>query len=277
MEIHVVQPGETAYSIAQRYGISTERLAADNGLREPFALAVGQALVILHPQQVHTAAAGETPASIARAYGMPLAQLLRNNPTLAERLYPGQTVVIRYPAPPLGPLEVNGYAYPSIGQGLLRQTLPYLSYLTLFTHGITRTGEVVDLNDSAAIAAALEYGVRPLMLLAAMDEGGAFNNLLASDVLNNPAARTALVGSVTDTVLRKGYQGLDMDFEYVLPQDAEEYVALVRELSSALNPMGYPVFVALAPKTSTEQAGTAYEGHDYAGMGWAANEVLVMT
>jgi spore germination protein len=44
-----------------------------------------------------------------------------------------------------------------------------------------------------------------------------------------------------------------------------------------LNEEGYPVIAALAPKTSRDQRGIAYEGHDYALIGASANEVFVMT
>lgn len=47
MEIHVVQPGETLYAIAGRYGADPGLLGAANGVPADGALAVGQTLVIL--------------------------------------------------------------------------------------------------------------------------------------------------------------------------------------------------------------------------------------
>jgi LysM repeat protein len=44
--IHVVQSGETLISIAQRYGVSAEAIAAENELANPNALRVGQELMI---------------------------------------------------------------------------------------------------------------------------------------------------------------------------------------------------------------------------------------
>lgn len=63
------------------------------------------------------------------------------------------------------------------------------------------------------------------------------------------------------------YFGLDVDFEYVLPSSAEAYAAFITRLREALNPLGYPVIVALAPKTSAAQRGLLYEAHDYALLG----------
>ncbi len=44
-----------------------------------------------------------------------------------------------------------------------------------------------------------------------------------------------------------------------------------------MGPQGYTVTVALAPKTSADQEGVLYQGHDYAGMGAVADYVLLMT
>ena len=54
MDIHVVRAGETLNDIAQRYGVSTERLAQDNGLADPTRLVPGQTLVVLYPRRVVT-------------------------------------------------------------------------------------------------------------------------------------------------------------------------------------------------------------------------------
>ena len=131
MVIHVVQPGESAYSIALAYGIPMSQLVLDNGLESSGRLAVGQALVVQFPAQTHTVQPGETAFSIAAAYGLSLRQLYRNNPILGGRpdIYPGETLVIAYDSQPEAVLTANGYAYPFISSALLDSVLPYLTYL----------------------------------------------------------------------------------------------------------------------------------------------------
>lgn len=46
MQIHVVKPGDTIDKIAESYNVAPERLIYDNQLVYPYALAVGQALLI---------------------------------------------------------------------------------------------------------------------------------------------------------------------------------------------------------------------------------------
>jgi cell wall-associated NlpC family hydrolase len=59
-QVHVVRPGETAYRIARRYGVTVDALAAANGLADPATLRAGQGLRI--PGPVGGAARSGTPA-----------------------------------------------------------------------------------------------------------------------------------------------------------------------------------------------------------------------
>ena len=279
MEIHVVRPGETLYGISVQYGVPMSRLIADNMLPDPSRLVVGQTLVVRFPRQTHTVRSGETLGQIARQYGISVRQLQRNNPVLegGMLIYPGQTLVIRYQDTPQDTIRVNGYAYPFIDRPLLRSTLPYLTYLTPFTYGITPQGGLLDLDDQWLISAAGRGGAAPLMHLSTLTEDGSFSNELASLVLNDMDVQNALVAAVRRTLEEKGYRGLDVDFEYVFPDDGPAYAAFLRRLTDELNPMGYPVLAALAPKTSASQKGLLYEAHNYAAIGSAVNEVLLMT
>ena len=53
----------------------------------------------------------------------------------------------------------------------------------------------------------------------------------------------------------KGYQGLNIDFENVLPADRENYNQFLQVTVDRLHPRGYFVSTALAPKVSGTQAG----------------------
>lgn len=279
MDIHVVQRGETVYSIARQYGIPFSQILNDNQLPDPSQLAIGQTLVIRFPFQVHTVQIGQTLSSIARQYGLSIRQLQRNNPILSggTTVYPGQTLVISYRQLPEETISVNGYAYPFIDRTLLQETLPFITYLTPFTYGITEEGGLVDLNDEELIARAISAEVAPLMHLSTLTEEGGFSNDLASLVLNNAEIQNRLINNIVTVMQEKAYRGLDVDFEFVFARDAGPYAAFIRNLTQTLNPLGFPVIVALAPKTSATQRGLLYEGHDYAALGAAANEVLLMT
>ena len=278
MTIHVVRPGESVDSIAAYYGVDPARLTADNAVPSDLALAVGQTLVVRFPRQVHAVSPGETLYSIAARYGITVRQLWRNNWYLggSENLYPGQDLVISYFDEKLGAASFNGYAYPYIDRALLSAQLPYVTYLTPFTYGITADGGLLPLEDDALLSAARQAGTRPVMHLSTLTESGQFSTDRAVLVLTDPEIQDQLVSDVLRTVRARGFAGVDVDFEYLPGTQAAEYAAFLSRLQRLLHAQGAFLWAALAPKTSADQPGLLYEGHDYAAIGAATDGVLVM-
>ena len=279
MDIHVVQPGDTLFQLARKYGVSMDRLIGDNQLPDPSQLVVGQTIVIQYPELTHTVRQGETLYSIAQKYQTTTVQLLRNNPVLQGRdlIFPGQALVIRYRQQPEQDLTVNSYAYPYIDGALLESTLPYLSQLIPFTYRFTPQGELVPIKDDALASAALQAGVAPLLCLSNLDENESFSPALAHALLSDQQAQNALIAAVLEAVAQKGYEGVDVDFEFLDGSDAQAYAQFLSCLRRALAPKKLPLSVALAPKTSDNQPGRLYEGHDYALIAQAVDYALLMT
>ena len=277
MEIHVVRPGETLYAIAGRYGVEPGLLAEQNGVAEDGALAVGQTLVIERVETFHVVQPGQTLDAIARAYGVSLRALYRSNYRLGGQplIRPGERLVIAYEGEKMGSAYTNGYAYPFISRELLSAQLPYMSDVTPFTYGITAQGSLLDLRDGVILEEAARLGTGALMHLSTLTEEDTFSSQRAEMVLTDLSLQESLTGEVEQTMAQKGYQGLDVDFEYIPGDYREAYAAFIRRLQERLSPA--PVIVALAPKTYADQPGLLYEGHDYALLGAAADAVLLMT
>lgn len=172
---------------------------------------------------------------------------------------------------------VNGYAYPSIAPETLDAWLPSLTFLSAFSYGFTEDGQLIDLQDENLRLPAQEAGVQSLLVLTPLDKQGAFNNQLVKTLLENTQAQEQLIDNLLLMVREKGFFGVDFDFEFVYGENRDAYTDLVRRTRERLNEAGYLVTVALAPKTSADQPGLLYQGHDYGGMGQAANFSLLMT
>lgn len=273
MIIHTVKRGETIYSIARNYGVSERLLALNNGIDGP--LVVGEDLVVLFPERVHTVGFGETLSDIARRYDVSVRTLFKNNYYLRgkEGIYPGQSIVISYTDKPEKEILTNGYAYPFVNEGVLRTSMPYVDYLTPFTYGLTFGGNLLDLDDEKLIRISGEYETKSAMHISTLDESDRFDSNLASNILNNPDLQDILYEDVRNVMQSKGYSAIDIDFEYINSSESTNYADFVAKLRT----LGYPVIVAAAPKTSANQRGQLYEGHNYRLLGQAADYLFVMT
>ena len=278
MDIHVVQPGDTMYRLAQQYGVPMERLIQDNQLEQPAQLVVGQTIVVQYPALTHTVRTGDSLYSIAQMHNTTVAQLLRNNPALQGRdlLFPGQSIVVRYDVRPSGCLAVNGYAYPYIQRDLLRSILPYLSQLTPFSYRFEGS-HLIPLQDEALVSAALQSRTAPLLCLANLDAQEQFSSELVHQLLSSETQQQSLIAELLEAVDRRGYQGIDVDFEYVPAEDARAYARFLAQLRQALRSRRLPLSAALAAKTSANQPGRLYEGIDYHLIAQAVDFALLMT
>ena len=119
--------------------------------------------------------------------------------------------------------------------------------------------------------------MQPLLHLSTLTATGAFSAAQAAALLRDPALQQTLAANVLQTMLEKGYEGLDVDFEYLGRDLAEPYAAFIQLLRDTLAPYSLPLITALAPKTSAAQPGALYEGHNYASLSPASDAVLLMT
>ncbi len=231
--------------------------------------------------QIYVVQPGDSLDRIAGLYGTTIAELSYAN----QIPYPYQLAVGQALLVPIGEGDVdrrivsaNGYAYPFISPWVLEQTMPYLTSLFVFSYGFTTEGQLIppDVSEDWMIAEALDFSVSPILVLTPLGADGRFNNNLIHEILISETAMETLISNLLQTMEEKGFQGVDVDFEYILAEDRDRFTSFVAELRRRMNAAGYVVSVALAPKTSADQPGLLYEGKDYGGLGAAADEVLLM-
>ncbi|SHO52864.1 LysM peptidoglycan-binding domain-containing protein [Anaerocolumna xylanovorans] len=275
MNIHVVQPGETIYTIANSYGVSPERLSVENDIIDPNSLTIGEALVIIRPGQTYIVQEGDSLESIAKNHEMDVMELLRNNPNVSGReLYTGEELVISYIGRKTVPIKTNGFAYPFIDRSVLRKTLPYLTYLTVYSYEITRKGNLIDIDDSEIIQMAGDYGVAPIMFITAPDEGDNVDTDIAHILISDEQVQNTFIDDTLSILHNKGYYGININTPYIQPQDRQSYVDFIAGITERLNSEGFLVIVTIAPSTFEVSTGIIYKGIDYIGLSQAANNVL---
>ena len=276
--IHVVKAGDSLYKISRLYGVPVSKIASDNEINISDSLVIGQTIVVMTGTRRHTVKPGESLFLIARRYGTTVAGIQTANRIInPAMIMPGMVLTIPSGTEKLGTIEVNGYTFPSIRPEVLRKTLPYLTYLSIFSYEVKPDGSIGTLYDEPLIRAAREAGVAPLMVITNIREGGGFSSDLARTILTNESVQNKLIENVIDNIRAKNYTGLDVDFEYIYPQNREDYNNFLRKLNSRLKPLGYSLTTALAPKISADQRGLLYEAHDYPVHGALTDHVILMT
>ncbi len=224
---------------------------------------------------------GDTVSSIARAFQIDVDTLIYDNQLQPPyTLAVGQALLIA-DGKQAREREIysNGYAYTYIEPGILEDTVPFLSELSVFSYGFTAEGALVypPMDDVWMVERARQGGTRPFLTLAPLQANGSFDNSLITALVNNPVVRDTLIEQILTVLKSRNYVGLNIDFEYVSVEDRDLYTAFVGVCAERLHAEGYSVSVALAPKTTAAQPGVLYEGIDYRALGALADHVLLMT
>ncbi|HWT73109.1 MAG TPA: LysM peptidoglycan-binding domain-containing protein [Mobilitalea sp.] len=276
--IHTVQPGDTVYSIAEKYNVPYTRIEEDNNLPPNYNLNVGQAIMVVTPQQVYTVKEGDTLEGIASAFGVPIIQLLRNNPKLSDRdyLYVGEDLVISYDNKNKS-IEIIGYATTYISDEVLRKTLPFLTYIAVLNYTFTAFGDIEKLNDEEIIKIAKSFHVEPIMFLSSITVAGKGGYGITHSILLNEQYQEALISNALTIMKDKGYYGLNLSLYGILPDDLQAYTNFIAKATVRLHREGFKVFVTLAPYTFGFKAGVPYYNTYYSDIGKIADYIILIT
>ena len=266
MIIHVVQPGETIYSISEYYKIPVDRLILENGITNPDNLAIGQTIVIVQPETVYTVQPGDTLNSIAEQHGVSPLELLRNNPYLSDRvfLYTGETIVIKYQTNKVRTISTGGYSFPYIDKSVLIKTLPFLTYLTIFNYRATSEGEIITRSDDTElIQLAKEYGAAPMLFVSTITEEGLTSHEVNYEILNNPSIQDRLIDNALQILKRKGYYGINIYVEDITYDNINNIAEYLKKAWDIFHSEGYRIVITVTPITNIDTPYASFEKLDY--------------
>jgi spore germination protein len=277
--LHIVKDGDTLMNIAKQYRVSLQRIVDDNMLANPNQLVVGQSLLIRPDNLKYVVEPGDTLNKIANRFGITVEQILTFNSQITDinNLKVGEEIQIVFDNIDKTPMEINGFTYININRNVLVKTLPYLTYLSIFSYPVKADGSLPELNDEPLIKEAYHYNVAPIMVVTNMDKPGSFSSDLGHMILSNEMVQDNLLNNIYRLIIAKGYQGVNFDFEYLYPEDEQLYDNFLLKAVNLLNPQGFKVMTSLAPKTSSDQPGLLYEAHDYQEQGTIVNRIILMT
>jgi spore germination protein len=214
---------------------------------------------------------------IAQRYGTTVEAILQENRIMnPSQIYPGQILSIPDRFKPL--IYVNAFTgrFGEQGAQIVRNIAQHLTYLSPFAYRMKEDGSLESINDSAVIQASLSNNFVPMMVITNFSATELGSNV-AHTILTNPELQDRLLTNTIQIMKDRGYRGLNIDFESVLPGDRELYNQFLRRAAARLYTEGFFVSSSLAPKVSAEQKGLLYEAHDYVAHGEILDFVVLMT
>lgn len=235
--------------------------------------------------RIHVVAPGQTLYTIARTYGVSPGAITRANELQGlPYLVVGQALVI----PVAGPArekrraEINAYIEPVGGRyspvslADARRAMPHLTYLAPFSFRARRDGTLQEppLDDLPRLARS--FDVTPMMVVT-NQEADQFSGELARILMNDEQVQSRLIENIIATARRYGFRDIHFDFEFLRPEDREDYNRFLRRMAERIRREGFLISTALAPKISAEQRGQWYEAHDYRAHGEIVDFVVIMT
>ena len=203
------------------------------------------------------------------------------NPAL---LYVGQTLYIRRAV-----IDVNGYLAKTglEGQKVVNDLGDYLSSLSISSYQIQKDGSIIPLqiinnqnimtmDDTEVLRIAKIKRLFPIMVITNF-VGNRFNSDLAHTILVSSVVQNILITNILTTMKSKGYLGLNIDIEFIYPDDKNLFNQFVKRIVDLLHPEGYSVSIALAAKTSATTGGILSGAQDYYTQGLMNDFVVLMT
>ena len=277
--IITVKENDTLFSLSQQYGIPVYKIASDNGFGENQNLVVGQNLIIRKAKDAFVAYENTTVFEISNQFDINQKQIFKNNYFLKglQNVPKDSFVVIEYENIPKSEKIIGGYAYDFMDENELSRTINYLTYVMPFTYGFDENGNLINADDEKILQLAKKSNVKPIMHVSTLTQDGVFDSNLPSYIFSDENARANLIQNIIDVVNKKGYYGVDVDFEFLKADDKENYVEFTRILADKLHEQNKILIIALPPKTSAEQTGALVDGIDYKLLGKNADYLLLMT
>ncbi|MCL6558773.1 MAG: glycoside hydrolase [Firmicutes bacterium] len=149
-----------------------------------------------------------------------------------------------------------------------------MTYLVPFWFGVTENGGLVDQSDAQTLSILRELGLPVLAIIhnyADRRYGPLIHRLLTIEAL-----RRNLVSSILFMLFEKRFSGVNIDFEFVPPEDRPFMTRFMAELYQALKPFGFLVTISVPPQFEDDPTHPFSGAFDYLQLSPYSDQVYVL-
>ena len=170
---------------------------------------------------------------------------------------------------------VLGYFYdPGNAPGpvaMLDHYLPVLTGIIPFWYQIDSNGTLVGSTYPAVLKLAQQHHLWTFALVQNMAGQPVFGPLL-----NSPQARMRAVNNMLTLVESNGYNGVNLDWEGIGPQERRQFSTFVQELANTFHRHGYYVTLSVPAETANQPNNSWTGAYDFKSLGKAADLMMIM-
>lgn len=272
---YIVQPGDSLGIICMIYGVDIQEILQLNRMADPASIYPGQTLLI--PVLYHTVAVGESLFLIASRYGTTVQEIIQTNQlNVPSRLFAGQVLKIPKAVKPV--VEVNAFTY-ILGQkstGGIRETASNLTYVSPASYRIKEDGSLENIEDAQITQAAFLNKVVPVMAIAGFTHTENKTSP-AHKICSNPVLLEKLLNAIIEKMKKRGYRGLNINFENAAPEDRQFYNWFLQKAIKRLHEENLFVSSSVILKASGEEKSLPIEVQDYEAHGHMLDFIVLKT
>lgn len=138
-------------------------------------------------------------------------------------------------------------------------------------------GRVLGDIDAAAVHTARSQGVRMLALVSNLRYDTATSKEQVRAILNDPGLARTVIRNIIFVVERFGFEGINLDFEYVAPADRDKFTLFASLLGEQLRARQRWFTMSVPAKTDDKDFAYSFNGgFDYRALGRIADHLMLM-
>lgn len=173
------------------------------------------------------------------------------------------------------PLENNWYYVTDpLGFQSLQQYGRLIDYLIPFWYGVTWQGELNEQSDPRSLGLIRELNL-PVLAIVHNYSSPAYSTLVHALLTDNNLRQT-LINSILNMLRRTGYAGVNIDFEFVPPEDRPYLTRFMTELYQVLKPEGFLITISVPAELEDNPRHPFSGAFSYPELGAVSDQVYLL-
>ena len=178
------------------------------------------------------------------------------------------------PAPGLRQISIWAPYISVLEQQTLTANADILDEVNLFWYELAADGSIRgSIQSPQGLQAIRESQLR----VAPSIVNGGFDRERVAAIIHNPQRRAQHIQDIVQLVLENNYDGVDIDYESLWPEDRDDFSLFIEELAAALHAQDKYLSLAVHAKTSEPGSWSGAQAQDWARLGAVADAFKIMT